>query len=297
MQKIIPSLWFDKNCEEAINFYTSIIPESKITSIKRYPTDFQVGPLPGMEGKVLTAIFELAGEKFIALDGGDYFKFNPAVSLTITCPTVEETEAMYKKLSEGGEDLMPFQKYPWSERYGWFKDKFGLSWQINMEPGKVKIVPSIMFVGKYFGLVEEALDFYTGVFKNSSKHMVVKYEEGDGDVVGKVKYSSFALEGHPFVAMESSAMHKFEPNGAISFTIDCEDQAEADYYSDKLSANPQAEQCGWLQDKYGLSWQVVPKRLGELMEGEDKAGADRVLKAMLQMKRIDVAKLEVAYKG
>ncbi len=296
-QKIIPSLWFDNNCEEAINFYASIIPNSKITTIKRYPTDFQVGPIPGMGGKVLTAVFELAGEKFMALDGGDYFKFNPTVSLTITCPTVEETEEMYKKLSEGGETLMPFQKYPWAERYGWFKDRFGLSWQINLEPGAVKIVPSMMFVGKYFGHVEEALDFYTSIFKNSSKHMVVKYEEGDSDVTGKVKYSSFSLENHPFVAMESSADHKFEPNGAISFTVDCEDQAETDYYADKLSANPENDQCGWVQDKYGFSWQIIPKGMGELVTGPDKAGADRALKAMLQMKRINLAKLEEAYKG
>jgi predicted 3-demethylubiquinone-9 3-methyltransferase (glyoxalase superfamily) len=168
MQKIIPSLWFDKECEEAVNFYIDTFngspskdKESKIVSIERYPEDKQVGPMKDMGGKVLTAIFELAGQRFMALDGGPLFKFNESVS----------------------------------------------------------------------------------------------------------------------------------------FYVETEDQEETDYFWNKLSAVPQSEQCGWLKDKFGLSWQVIPKQLGELMSDPDKQKAGRVMDAMLQMKKIDIEELEKAARG
>jgi predicted 3-demethylubiquinone-9 3-methyltransferase (glyoxalase superfamily) len=157
-QKIIPCLWFDKNAEEAMNFYTSIFNDSKIVSITRYPEGYDEGPMKGMEGKVLTGIFELNGQQFMCLDGGPIFKFNEA----------------------------------------------------------------------------------------------------------------------------------------ISFQVSCENQEEVDELWEKLSAIPESEQCGWLKDKFGLSWQIIPKVLGELMSDPDKAKAKRVTDAMLKMKKIDVAGLEAA---
>ena len=161
MQKLTPSLWFDDRCEEAVNYYVSVFPNSSIISIKYYPEKDLPGPPPGMQGKVLTAIFELDGMRFIALDGGPIFK----------------------------------------------------------------------------------------------------------------------------------------PNEAISFQIECEDQKEVDYYHEKLSAHPESVQCGWVKDRFGFSWQVTPKRLGELLSDSDKAKADRVLMAMLKMKKIDIAELERAAQG
>jgi predicted 3-demethylubiquinone-9 3-methyltransferase (glyoxalase superfamily) len=168
MQKIVPCLWFDKNCEEAINFYIDTFnasPQSKkdakIVSIERYPEDKQVGPVKDMEGKILTVIFELAGQRFMALDGGPYFKFNEAVS----------------------------------------------------------------------------------------------------------------------------------------FYVECADQEEVDYFFEKLSAVPESEQCGWLKDKFGLSWQIIPKQLGEYLSDQDREKAGRVMDAMLQMKKIDIAGLKKAYEG
>jgi len=158
MQKITPSLWFDNNCEEAINYYTSVFKNSKVISIKRYPEGVTEGPMAGMGGKVLTGIFELNGQRFMALDGGPIFKFNESVS----------------------------------------------------------------------------------------------------------------------------------------FSIECEDQAEVDYFWDKLSAVPESEQCGWVKDKFGLSWQIIPKRMGELLNDPDAEKVSRVLQAMLQMKKIVIADLEAA---
>lgn len=125
VQKITPFLWFDKNCEEAVNYYVSVFKNSKIISISRYPEDQQVGPETGMQGKVLTAIFELDGARFMALDGGPAFKFNEAVSFFVSCEDQAEIDYFWEKLSHTPE----------SEMCGWCKDKFGISWQIV--PGKM----------------------------------------------------------------------------------------------------------------------------------------------------------------
>lgn len=129
MSKITPSLWFDANCEEAINFYIETFnsapnkkTESKIVTLKRYPEDMQIGPVPNMAGKVLTVIFELAGQQFMALDGGPLFKPNEAVSFAVDCADQAEVDHFWNKLTEGGD--------PNSQQCGWLKDKFGLSWQI-----------------------------------------------------------------------------------------------------------------------------------------------------------------------
>lgn len=123
LQKITPFLWFDKNCEEAVNYYVGVFNNSKIIDIARYPTDMQVGPVPDMGGKVLTAVFELDGVRFMALDGGPYFKFNEAVSFLIACKDQAEIDYFWGKLSH----------VPESEQCGWCKDKFGVSWQVIPE--------------------------------------------------------------------------------------------------------------------------------------------------------------------
>ena len=123
MQKINPCLWFDKNCEEAMNFYVSVFPNSKIITIKRYPDGATEGPMVGMDGKVLAGIFELDGQRFMALDGGPVFKFNEAVSLVVNCKDQDEIDYFWEKLSA----------VPGAEQCGWLKDKFGLSWQIVPE--------------------------------------------------------------------------------------------------------------------------------------------------------------------
>lgn len=161
MQKITPFLWFDRNAEEAMKFYTSVFKNSKIISISRYPDNPPEGPMQGFEGQVLTGVFELEGQRFMALDGGPVFKFNPSIS-------------MY---------------------------------------------------------------------------------------------------------------------------VECDNQKEVDYYWEKLSAVPKAEICGWLTDKFGISWQIIPKALPKLMNDPDKAKAKRVTEAMLKMKKIVIADLNKAATG
>jgi predicted 3-demethylubiquinone-9 3-methyltransferase (glyoxalase superfamily) len=295
MQKITPFLWFDKNCEEAINFYTTLFPNSEVTSINRYPEGPLEPPMAGMEGKVLTAVFQLAGQKFMALDGGPHLKFNPSVSFFVTLPTEQEVDDLYNKLNEGATILMPLQKYEFAEKYVWLQDKYGLPWQIMLGQNEQTIIPSYMLVGENFGKAEEALNFYTGIFKNSKIDVISHYDAGTPDE-GKINYALFTLEGQKFTLMESGMDHKFETTAAISEYIECEGQEEVDYYWDKLSegADPSHQQCGWVQDKYGFSWQVIPTALPRLLSNPDKAKSGRAMQAMLQMKKIIVADLEAA---
>lgn len=120
LQKITPFLWFDHNAEEAMKYYCDAFDDARIVSVKYYPDDVQVGPQKDMAGKVLTGVFELAGQQFMCLDGGDYFKFNEAISFLVSCKDQAEIDYYWEKLSH----------VPESEQCGWCKDKFGVSWQI-----------------------------------------------------------------------------------------------------------------------------------------------------------------------
>ncbi len=293
MQKITPHLWFDKEAKQAADFYVSTFPKSKIKStvvLRNTPS-----------GSVDIVTFELLGLEFQAISAGPLFKFNPSVSFHVTCKTKEEVDDLWKKLSPGGEALMELGAYPFSERYGWVQDKYGLSWQIIYTSGadvKQKITPAIMFVGGVCGKAEEAIRFWASVFPAAKVEMLQRY--GKGEEPGKegtVKYAAFSLFGQEFGAMDSAYEHHFAFNEAISFIVNCESQEEIDSYWKKLSAVPEAEQCGWLKDPYGLSWQVVPVGIDEMMQGDDQEKIDRVTQAMLVMKKLDLAKLQEAYQG
>ena len=192
---------------------------------------------------------------------------------------------------------MPLQAYPFSELYGWLADRYGLSWQVSLAWGEetTRITPSVMFVGDHVGQAEEAINFYTSVFADSEVGELSRYTEGqEPDKEGTIAYGPFVLAGQDFAAMDSAREHDFTFNEAVSFIVDCGDQAEVDYYWEKLSAVPESEQCGWLKDKFGVSWQIVPTVLNKLVADSDRAKANRVMEAMLQMKKLDVAALQAA---
>jgi predicted 3-demethylubiquinone-9 3-methyltransferase (glyoxalase superfamily) len=255
-------------------------------------------PMKGMEGKVITGVFELAGQQFMALDGGPAFKFTPAISFFVNCETEEEVDQLWEKFSDGGMALMPLQKYPFSEKFGWIMDKYGLTWQVNLGARSQKITPFLMFVGKQHGNAEEAINFYTSLFKNSSVERVERYGAGEGGGEnGTVKHAVFQLNGQEFMAIDSNAAHPFTFTEAISLYVECESQEEVDYFWNKLSADPSSEQCGWLKDKYGVSWQIIPTALTQLMSDPDPEKSKRVMDAMLQMKKIDIAGLKKAYEA
>ena len=293
MQKITPHLWFDKEAKEAAEFYTSFLPDSKVTNI----TTLHDTP----SGDCDVVSFELAGQPFMAISAGPLFKFNPSVSFHVKCKTKEEVDEIWEKLSSGGKVLMPLDAYPFSERYGWIEDKYGLSWQViyagNNEIQQT-ITPVLMFVGTVCGKTEEAVTFYTSVFHNANTFFLTRYGKGEEpDKQGTVQYVAFTLEGMEFGAMDSARDHHFAFNEAISFLVPCDTQAEIDYYWEKLSADPRAEQCGWLKDKFGLSWQIWPTAIGEMMKNGTREQIDRITQAFLPMKKFDLATLQRAYEG
>jgi predicted 3-demethylubiquinone-9 3-methyltransferase (glyoxalase superfamily) len=300
MQKIIPCLWFDRNAEKAMAFYTSLFNHSEIKSIKRYPDGPLEGPMEGMQGQVLTAIFVLEEFQFMALDGGPLFEFNPSVSFFVNCESREEINSLWEKLSQGGEALMPLAEYPFNPWYGWIQDRYGLSWQlIQVEGGtEQKIVPSMMFVGDHAGEAEEAIRFYASVFDGSRIGDIARYgPDQTPEEEGTVAYAPFGLAGQQFAAMDSAREHGFSFTEAISMYVECRSQEEVDHYWQALSAVPEAEQCGWLKDQYGLSWQIIPRQLGEWMNDPDPERAGRVMDSMLKMKKIDIGELEKAFQG
>ena len=294
MQKITPHLWFDKEAREAAEFYVSLFPNSEIKSTQT------LHDTPS--GDAVIVSFELDSYPFMAISAGPLFKFNPSVSFTVALKTKEEIDTLWNKLLPKGEVLMPLQTYPFSEKYGWLKDKYGLSWQIVLDDEhyayKHLITPSLLFVGDVYGQSEEAFNFYTSVFPDSALGGMAKYPAGMApEKEGAVMHGAATLANQEFFFMDSAREHNFKFNEAISFMVNCEDQKELDYYWEKLSAVPEAEQCGWLKDKYGLSWQIVPTALGKIMSESTPEEMQRVTQAFLKMKKFDIAELERARLG
>jgi predicted 3-demethylubiquinone-9 3-methyltransferase (glyoxalase superfamily) len=302
MNKIIPHLWFDKETQEAVRFYTTAFPGSKVTHQSR------LEGVPTPDGGCDILAFELCGQPFMAINAGPLFKFTPAISFIVNFDPSRDKQArksldrLWKTLSTGGKALMPLDKYPFSERYGWIQDNYGLSWQLILTDPKGEprpdIIPSLLFTGPVVGRAEEASDFYLSVFKGSRRGVVARYPKGmEPDKEGTIMFTDFALGGQWLAAMDSAHDHKFGFNEAVSLLISCKTQKEIDYYWDKLSADPKAEQCGWLKDKFGVSWQVHPVPLEEMMAKGSHEQVARVTQAFLQMKKFDIEKLREAFAG
>jgi predicted 3-demethylubiquinone-9 3-methyltransferase (glyoxalase superfamily) len=293
MQQIVPHLWFDTQAVEAASWYVSLFEHSEIIRVS------QLHDTPS--GDVDTVEFTLDGVDFSAISAGPYFTLNAAVSLMVTCRSMEEVDRLYASLGEGATILMPLDAYPFSKRYVWLTDKFGLSWQLcYFETGEIaqKIRPVLLFAGEVCGKAEEALAFYQGVFPGSVPGYYSHYLPGEaGDPRAKANYAEMTLLGYQFVAMDHG-MGGDEPfNEAFSFLVLCENQTQIDEYWKKLSAVPEAEQCGWLKDKFGLSWQIVPARLSAMLAGATPEEAQRITKAFLGMKKLDIRALERARLG
>lgn len=299
MQKITPFLWFDNNAEEAVDFYTSIFDNSKILSITRY--NEESAKVSGQKpGTAMTIAFKLEGQSFTALNGGPYNKINPSISFFVYCESEDKINLLYEKLSEGGLVMMPLDKYDWSPRYAWVQDKFGLSWQLDIDKinNPQKILPALLFVNEKNLRLKEAITYYNSVFHNSQIIMEAPYHPSVGLPDGTLLFAQFKLSDYLFNAMSSTMKHEFGFNEAFSFVVNCIDQEEVDYYWNKLTSDGgQESQCAWLKDKFGVSWQIVPTRLIELLGDPDTVKSQKVMMAMLQMKKIIIEDLEKAYEN
>jgi predicted 3-demethylubiquinone-9 3-methyltransferase (glyoxalase superfamily) len=291
-KKITPHLWFDKEAGEAAEFYTSIFDG-------RIKTRTAIHNTPSGSAEILT--IELFGQEFMLISAGPYFKFNPSVSFLVACSTENEVEHLWKQLAAGGKPHMELGEYPFSKKYGWIEDKYGLSWQIMFFGEREitqRITPTLMFVGGVCGKAEEAINFYASIFNDAKVGDIFRYGNNQPpDREGTITHAAFTLEGQGFAGMDSARMHDFTFNEAVSFIVHCDTQEEIDFFWGKLSAVPQAEQCGWLKDKYGLSWQIVPTVMAEMMSTNDAKKLAHVTQAFLKMKKFDIAALKRAYEA
>jgi predicted 3-demethylubiquinone-9 3-methyltransferase (glyoxalase superfamily) len=275
---IYPCLWFNGDAKAAAFFYCSLFKNSKVTA-----------------DTAMVVNFELEGQKFMGLNGGPNFTFNPSVSFFVICESESEIVTIWTKLVEGGFVMMALEKYPWSEKYGWLQDQFGVSWQLmlrSIAAMQQKITPALMFTGSQAGKAEQAMNFYISLFSDSKIEDINRYLAGEGDVEGTVKHARFDLSHQSFIALDSSAQHGFQFNEAISIVVECDTQQEIDHYWNAFTKEGQESMCGWLKDKFGVSWQIVPTILGKLMMDPERA--PRVMKAFLTMKKFDIQKLQNA---
>lgn len=272
--EIYPCLWFDMQAKEAAEFYGTIFKNSKITA-----------------DTPIVVMFELNGKKMMGLNGGPMFTMNPSISMFVHCTSLDECDRTWNGLSEGATVLMQLDKYPWSEKYGWLQDKFGFTWQI-MKGDKDTMVPSLLFTGEQFGKAQEAMDFYTHVFENSAVERKNYYPDGT-PYAGKISYAEFNVNRYPLVAMDGPGEHKYTFSEGVSLVVNCASQKEIDHYWNTFTADGGEESmCGWCKDKFGVSWQIVPANIGQLIG--NPTNGQRAMQAMLKMKKLDIAALENA---
>jgi predicted 3-demethylubiquinone-9 3-methyltransferase (glyoxalase superfamily) len=276
MQQIVPNLWFDHNAQEAVDFYTSNFSNAKVLATRNYPTEGLPEFQQEWAGQVLTIDFELAGQHFTAINAGPEFSFTPAISFIVNFDPSSDAQArerldgLWVALSDGGQVLMPLNAYPFSQRYGWVQDRYGLSWQLMLtDPDgaqRPSIVPSLMFGHTVQNRAREALEFYESVFP-SRPGQVFPYAEPTGAAAeGAVMFGDIELAGLWVAVMDSTEPQQFTFNEAISFAVPCDGQAELDAVWEQLSHVPEAEVCGWCKDQFGVSWQVVPSNVDELLD-------------------------------
>ena len=296
--QIVPCLWLDDQAEQATAFYVRTFPGGRVTATSRYPSSID-NPSGRPRGSLLTVEFELAGRRFTALNGGPLFKLNPSISFFVHVDGEGEADRLFGALADGGTVLMPLGAYPWSPRYGWVQDRFGVSWQVmagRRPAGGATIVPCLMFSGPQHGRAEEAMRAYAAAFPGGRVVDVARYAAGEGPE-GTVKHGRLVLAGQDLVAMDSHVSHGITFSEALSLQVTCDDQATLDRYWAALAEGGAHGPCGWLKDRFGLSWQVVPTGMSAWMASGDEAARDRAFAAMLKMGRLDIAALERAYRG
>lgn len=294
-QKIVPHLWFDTEAMEAAEFYASLFPDSRVL----FSNVFEQTP----SGDAEQVDFEIMGYRFMGISAGPYVTKNPSISFMLIFNKEEQNDfkKIWEILAGEGKVLMPFEKYDFSELYGWVEDKYGVSWQLyqteeSAEEIEFRVIPALMFINDNLGKAEEAMNFYLNIFKDAKADGVYYYPGNmKPNLTDHVMHGQFELEKLCFAMMDSAENHDFNFTEGVSLLVKCENQAEVDYYWDKLSYVPESEECGWLKDKYGVSWQITPKVMDEMVQKGTPEQLRRVTQAFLKMKKFDIAKLEEAY--
>lgn len=295
VQRIIPNIWCRGTAADAGAFYASIFPETDWQIVAHYPEtdvpDFQ----REFAGQALVVDVTIRGYLVRLINAGNDFAPTPALSFVVridprdhgddVAATRSAIDRMWTALVEGGEIRMPLQGYPYSPYYGWVADRYGVNWQVMLadrpEPDRPAVVPQFLFTGAE-PRAQAAIDFYTGLFDDSAPGVLMSRPNPAGGE-NYVTFADFTLAGQWFAAMDGGPEHKFTFTPGVSLQVDCPDQAEIDRLWEALSAVPDAEACGWLVDRFGVSWQIVPAMLGDLLS---RPGA---YQRMLGMKKLVIA--------
>ena len=296
--ELVPCLWLGDQAEAAASLYLEAFADARVESVAHYPEE-GANPANLPPGSVLTVDVRLAEQRLTLLNGGPGFRPNPSVSFHVHLGDAADVDALHATLGEGGAELMPLGEYPWSARYAWIEDRFGVSWQIMARPEarEPAIVPCLMYAGEHHGGAREAIDAYVGAIPNSRVLEVETFAEGEGGEAGTVKQGRFELAGHTMVAMDGGTGHAFGFDEGASLQVLCSAQAEVDRVWSALAVGGEEGPCGWVRDRFGLWWQVVPEAMATWMSSDDAAARDRVFRAMLSMGKLDVDALERAYRG
>jgi len=278
-QTIYPCIWFNGDAKEAAALYSAAFPDAEMKICSP-----------------MVVTFQIKGKTIMGLNGGPHYRPNPSISFFNNCESAAEIDQAWEVLSEGGKILMPLDSYPWSNRYGWLEDRYGVSWQLSLGTGTEQqpaaLFPSLMFTNEQNGKAEKAINFYTSLFEDSAIEFIARYEAGEQDVEGHVKFGKFNIGGYSLSAMDSSGAHQFNFNQGVSLVVNCDTQEEIDFFWLNLSEGGEESMCGWCKDAFGVWWQIVPFILGSLMSDPEKA--PKVMEAFLKMKKFDIAALKKA---
>ncbi|MGE5393887.1 MAG: VOC family protein [Candidatus Saccharibacteria bacterium] len=289
-------LWLDTQAEEAANFYTGIFNDSKIESISYYGAEGAAAS--GMaEGTVMSVGFTLEGQDFAALNGGKQFELSPAISFFVNCEDEQEINSLWTKFSQKATIIRDLKNALSSDPFGSLKDQFGVTWQFSIGTAMQKITPFLLFTGQQYGKAEEAINFYISLFDHSGLIHIEHHNSGEEEFEGTVKQARFSINEQEFIAADSNKGHEISFTPALSFVVKCETQEEIDYFWNNLTlgADETAQQCGWLIDRFGLSWQIVPWALEEMISDPDTVKTENVMRAMIPMKKLNLQELTEAY--
>ncbi|PQZ88111.1 hypothetical protein CQ018_16810 [Arthrobacter sp. MYb227] len=279
MQKLNVNLWMSGTGGEAAAFYADALPDATTQVVARYPTEGLLEFQKPLAGEPLTLWVTVRGQKFTLINAGEDFTPNPSISLMLNFDPLDydgnleaakaDLDATWSKLSQGGGVLMELGEYPYSARYGWVQDKYNVSWQLILsdQEGDRRpfLMPTLLFGGAAQNRAGEAIDYYEDVFGARAGMLVAYDEPTEAASAGAVMFADFALEDDWVSVMDSAVPQPFTFGPGVSLEWPCDGQAELDRLWDALTAVPEAEQCGWLTDKFGVSWQIVPSNMDELM--------------------------------
>lgn len=280
---IFPCLWFNGDGVEAAYFYTAIFGGTITVD-----TPFVLN-------------IELLGQKLMLLNGGPQFQKNSSISLNVLFNNREEYLKIENELKKDGTILKESIENE-SALNIWVCDKFGLTWQLTLlkeDLPNQRIRPSFMFFNQNYGKARHAIDFYTSIFPNSGIDDVLNFEEesSENEIAARTKQACFRIDNYTLECSDSSENYPFTFSEAISMVVLTDNQEETDsYWNGLCSGGGQESRCGWLKDPYGISWQIVPKVLIELMNDvKNPEKAQRVMMALSSMTKIVIKDLENAY--